>query len=174
MGAQLDADLRTLLQYYGEDPASTKPEDLFGIVVSFSQSLVVRVPAVVGRYELISRGLQRAESEVKAADKKAGPASSAKRPPPEVRLPSPTPSASLTDLFRSLLERTRATGGSQSAEEGSTTRFEICAAGSGLAGSEVKLSGRFRGFSWMEEDRLGSGSVLVPPLIACCTFSSYT
>ena len=53
MGSQLDADLRTLLQYYGEDPASTKPEDLFGIVVSFLQSLLVRTSADFLDAELI-------------------------------------------------------------------------------------------------------------------------
>lgn len=44
MMGDLDRDLKELVRYYGEDPASMKPEDLFGIVVSFSSSLLVRPP----------------------------------------------------------------------------------------------------------------------------------
>ncbi|KAK4702492.1 hypothetical protein P7C70_g3733, partial [Phenoliferia sp. Uapishka_3] len=57
---QLDQDLKSLVQYYGEDPASMKPEDLFGIVVSFSTSLL------------------RAASEVEISDK-SRPATSGRR-----------------------------------------------------------------------------------------------
>ncbi|KAG0234469.1 hypothetical protein BGW41_001142 [Actinomortierella wolfii] len=38
-GQSLDQDLRKLLAYYGEDSANTKPEDFFGMLVSFSTML---------------------------------------------------------------------------------------------------------------------------------------
>lgn len=41
MGEKLELDLRALLQYYGETSPNSKPEDLFGIVVSFSSALLV-------------------------------------------------------------------------------------------------------------------------------------
>lgn len=41
MGAQLDSDLKSLLQYYGEDLNQSKPDVLFGIIVSFSNDLLV-------------------------------------------------------------------------------------------------------------------------------------
>jgi diaphanous 1 len=37
----LDNELQQMLIYYGEDPKSTKPEDFFGLIVSFSSSLMV-------------------------------------------------------------------------------------------------------------------------------------
>ena len=39
MSVQLDADLRALLEYFGEDPATVKPEDVFTTVASFSLAL---------------------------------------------------------------------------------------------------------------------------------------
>lgn len=39
---QLEDDLKTMLTYYGEDPASTKPEDLFDLLATFQISLQVR------------------------------------------------------------------------------------------------------------------------------------
>ena len=42
MGTSLDNELRSLLTFYGEDPSSPeapKPEDFFGLVLSFSSSL---------------------------------------------------------------------------------------------------------------------------------------
>ena len=42
MGTSLDTELRSLLSFYGEDPASPeapKPEDFFGMILSFSSSL---------------------------------------------------------------------------------------------------------------------------------------
>lgn len=41
MGNKLEVDLKVLLQYYGEDPLSSKPEDLFGVFATFSSSLLV-------------------------------------------------------------------------------------------------------------------------------------
>ena len=41
MMTSLDSDLKELVAYYGEDPNAMKPEDLFGIVVAFSSSLLV-------------------------------------------------------------------------------------------------------------------------------------
>jgi hypothetical protein len=44
MSTALDKELKSLLTYYGEDPASPeapKPEDFFGLVASFSSSLQV-------------------------------------------------------------------------------------------------------------------------------------
>jgi len=44
MGIAIDAELRSLLAYYGENPDSPdapKPEDFFGLIVSFSSSLQV-------------------------------------------------------------------------------------------------------------------------------------
>ena len=44
MGNMIQEELRTLLIYYGENPDSPdapKPEDLFGLVASFSSSLQV-------------------------------------------------------------------------------------------------------------------------------------
>lgn len=38
-GQQLEQDLKDLLIFYGEDPANTKPEDFFGMIVSFSSML---------------------------------------------------------------------------------------------------------------------------------------
>lgn len=48
MGDSLDKELRTLLLYYGEvadGPDARRPEDLFGMILSFSSSLQVRCPA---------------------------------------------------------------------------------------------------------------------------------
>lgn len=45
MGNAVEAELKNLLIYYGEDPTSSeapKPEDFFGLVLSFSSSLQVR------------------------------------------------------------------------------------------------------------------------------------
>lgn len=39
MSVQLDTDLRALLEYFGEDPATVKPEDVFTTVASFSLAL---------------------------------------------------------------------------------------------------------------------------------------
>lgn len=42
MGTSLDTELRSLLTFYGEDPSSPeapKPEDFFGLILSFSSSL---------------------------------------------------------------------------------------------------------------------------------------
>ncbi|CAG8692903.1 10799_t:CDS:2, partial [Funneliformis mosseae] len=36
----LDNELKQMLIYYGEDPKSIKPEDFFGLIVSFSSSLM--------------------------------------------------------------------------------------------------------------------------------------
>lgn len=47
---QLDRDLGELLRYFGEDPASTKAEDFFGIISSFSMALQVSL-----RTQLMSR-----------------------------------------------------------------------------------------------------------------------
>lgn len=44
MSSTLDAELRSLLAYFGEDPNSPeapKPEDFFGLIASFSSSLQV-------------------------------------------------------------------------------------------------------------------------------------
>lgn len=41
MGNKLEVDLKMLLQYYGEDPMTSKPEDLFGVFATFSSSLLV-------------------------------------------------------------------------------------------------------------------------------------
>ena len=38
---KLDEELKQLLVYYGEDPSATKPEDFFGLIVSFASSLAV-------------------------------------------------------------------------------------------------------------------------------------
>ncbi|KAL8283496.1 hypothetical protein RQP46_005599 [Phenoliferia psychrophenolica] len=40
MMTNLDRDLKALVSYYGENPIAMKPEDLFGIVASFSSSLL--------------------------------------------------------------------------------------------------------------------------------------
>jgi diaphanous 1 len=47
MGNMIQEELRSLLIYYGENPDSSdapKPEDLFGLVASFSSSLQVILP----------------------------------------------------------------------------------------------------------------------------------
>lgn len=44
MGSKLDDDLKALVRYYGEDSTSTKPEDVFGIIVQFSSALLVSLP----------------------------------------------------------------------------------------------------------------------------------
>jgi len=41
MSQQLERDLGDLLRYFGEDPSSTKAEDFFGIISSFSIALQV-------------------------------------------------------------------------------------------------------------------------------------
>ena len=41
MGAKLDADLKALVRYYGEEDGM-KPEEVFGIIVKFSSALLVR------------------------------------------------------------------------------------------------------------------------------------
>jgi len=41
IATNLDNELQQMLIYYGEDPNSTKPEDFFGLIVSFSSSLIV-------------------------------------------------------------------------------------------------------------------------------------
>ena len=46
MGAKVDEELRALLRYYGEQPDagadSLKPEDFFGLIMSFASALQVR------------------------------------------------------------------------------------------------------------------------------------
>ncbi|KAI5476137.1 hypothetical protein MNV49_000407 [Pseudohyphozyma bogoriensis] len=61
LGSKLDADLRLLLQYYGEDATTSKSEELFQLVADFSASLL------------------RAESEVRAAEPKEQPSPSTPR-----------------------------------------------------------------------------------------------
>lgn len=39
VGQGLDQDLKNLLIFYGEDPSATKPEEFFGMLVSFSTML---------------------------------------------------------------------------------------------------------------------------------------
>lgn len=44
MGASVDKDLQSLLQYYGENTENTetmKPEDFFGLITSFALALDV-------------------------------------------------------------------------------------------------------------------------------------
>ena len=44
MSAALESELRSMLVFYGENPDgqdATKPEDLFGLILSFSSSLPV-------------------------------------------------------------------------------------------------------------------------------------
>ena len=46
MATSLDAELKSLLAFYGEDPSSSeapKPEELFGLVMTFSSSLQVHI-----------------------------------------------------------------------------------------------------------------------------------
>jgi diaphanous 1 len=46
MGSSVEGELRSLLAYYGESPDSPetpKPEDFFGLVLSFSSSLQVSI-----------------------------------------------------------------------------------------------------------------------------------
>jgi hypothetical protein len=40
-GQTLDAELKSLLHYFGEDALQTKPEELFDLVASFSSQLLV-------------------------------------------------------------------------------------------------------------------------------------
>jgi hypothetical protein len=40
---KLDEDLKQLLIYYCEDPVATKPEEFFGMIVSFGSSLSVSI-----------------------------------------------------------------------------------------------------------------------------------
>ena len=45
MGSTVEADLRSLLAFYGEDPdapEAPKPEDFFNLILTFSSSLQVR------------------------------------------------------------------------------------------------------------------------------------
>lgn len=42
MAKKLDEELKQLLVYYGEDSSVTKPEEFFGLIVSFASSLAVR------------------------------------------------------------------------------------------------------------------------------------
>lgn len=61
MGEALDADLRTLLMYYGEvaeGPDARRPEDFFGLVLSFSSALQVSVSAQMKKLQL-DDGIQR-------------------------------------------------------------------------------------------------------------------
>ena len=47
MGAVVDQELKGVLTYYGEKlegPDTPKPEDFFGMILSFSSSLQVRCP----------------------------------------------------------------------------------------------------------------------------------
>jgi len=47
MSNAVESELSSLLTYYGEDPDSPetpKPEDFFGLIVSFSSSLQVGMP----------------------------------------------------------------------------------------------------------------------------------
>jgi hypothetical protein len=48
LGSALEADLKNLLEYYGEtpdSPDSPKPEDFFALILSFSASLQVTYPS---------------------------------------------------------------------------------------------------------------------------------
>jgi len=47
MGSKVNEELRDLLQFFGEKPEgseSMKPEEFFGLVMSFSSALQVRLP----------------------------------------------------------------------------------------------------------------------------------
>lgn len=39
----LEENLKQLLIYYCEDPVATKPEEFFGMIVSFGSSLIVSI-----------------------------------------------------------------------------------------------------------------------------------
>jgi hypothetical protein len=50
LGSALEADLKNLLEYYGEtpdSPDSPKPEDFFALILSFSLSLQVTCPSFI-------------------------------------------------------------------------------------------------------------------------------
>lgn len=52
MGRSLEAELKSMLQFYGEKtdpPDARKPEDFFGLILSFSIALQVRI-----EYSLLS------------------------------------------------------------------------------------------------------------------------
>lgn len=73
----LEQDLQALLRYYGEDPAKTKPEDVFSLITTFSTSLLVshKRKEVILISELMTIG-QRAEQEIEAAARKTKAAAS--------------------------------------------------------------------------------------------------
>ena len=52
LGFALEADLKNMLEYYGEtpdSPDSPKPEDFFALILSFSSSLQVTCPPFYSR-----------------------------------------------------------------------------------------------------------------------------
>lgn len=65
MGSKLDEDLRALLQYYGEDPRTAKPENLFCTIVAFSSALLV------GVLFSLPRSAQPGSSSCTAAERRA-------------------------------------------------------------------------------------------------------
>ncbi|BGP28584.1 hypothetical protein JCM10296v2_000320 [Rhodotorula toruloides] len=67
--ATINEELKTLLRYFGEDPAQTKPEELFDLVAQFATML------------------SRARAEVEAADAEAAKKQASLSPPPPEKEP---------------------------------------------------------------------------------------
>lgn len=76
MTGSVEAELKTLLTYFGENaepPDAPKPEDFFGMILSFSSSLQVRTYILDHRHALTSAQQQKAALEVHDAEEKTAP-----------------------------------------------------------------------------------------------------
>lgn len=58
MARQLDADARQLLEFFGEDPANSKPEDLFQTLVTFSLALQQAEDEILDEERKAKKGLR--------------------------------------------------------------------------------------------------------------------
>jgi len=67
IATNLDNELQQMLIYYGEDPKSTKPEDFFGLIVSFSSSLM---KACKENEEVRKKAEKERDNALKQANKK--------------------------------------------------------------------------------------------------------
>lgn len=58
MASKLDADARSVLEFFGEDPATSKPEDLFQTLVTFSLSIQQAEEDIVDEEKKAKKGLK--------------------------------------------------------------------------------------------------------------------
>ena len=111
MGSALEAELRSLLAYFGENPDSPdtpKPEDFFGLIASFSSSL--QAGAQLRVYRQFNNKIQKCALQVHDAEEKLD--ASIPKPPEEQAPTQEDVSISLTSV-RTILTTHRQSRGRQ-------------------------------------------------------------